>query len=190
MVDERFEAEDHDQVPDKRKEDDFEAKAVLDQSNINQRLAGLSFKMKKANSSQPNQLLEIDETTEIKCKIAGEKPVLKTTAQEKEEPRICSYFSNEEDEQEQAWTKKRSEEPAFKQLQNFKYDDPKIKPLSPMEKLEAQARSFEKMQLGKTIKEVSQSREQLQKINFNFDAYRSNVTNLMHNRKSSSRIGR
>ena len=59
-----------------------------------------------------------------------------------------------------------------------------------MEKLEAQVKSFDKMQLGKTIKEVHQSREQLQKMNFNFDAYKSNVTNLMHNRKSSSRVGR
>lgn len=59
-----------------------------------------------------------------------------------------------------------------------------------MEKLEAQVKSFEKMQLGKTIKEVHQSREQLQKMNFNFDASKSNVTNLMHNRKSSSRVGR
>jgi len=59
-----------------------------------------------------------------------------------------------------------------------------------MEKLEAQVKSFDKMQLGKTIKEVHQSREQLQKMNFNFDAYKSTVTNLMHNRKSSSRVGR
>jgi hypothetical protein len=59
-----------------------------------------------------------------------------------------------------------------------------------MEKLEAQVKSFDKMQLDKTIKEVHQSREQLQKINFNFNAYKSNVTNLMHNRKSSSRVGR
>jgi hypothetical protein len=72
VVDERFEAEDHDQVPDNRKEEDLEAKAVLDQTNINQRLAGHAFKMKKNNSSQPNQVVDEDETTEIKCKIAGE----------------------------------------------------------------------------------------------------------------------